>query len=171
MFCGEGAEGMACLRRVVAEIEARSGPADARAAAQALVEPRALLRAFGRRRRLSHGTSPRLPHLRARPVATDVARIHSEEIDMDDAPTGLDKSRQAAADDRYVSQLENENSFLKTQVAVKDTQIAALLERDHETNSLINGLQRMLAPLLGSPDRHPPTTVMHTDQPGAGTQA
>jgi hypothetical protein len=33
---------------------------------------------------------------------------------------------------------------------VKDTQIAALLERDkEETNYLVGGLQTMLAPLLG----------------------
>ena len=50
-----------------------------------------------------------------------------------------------------MSQLEVENTFLKTQVSVKDTQIAALLERDHETNALINGLQRMLGPLLAAP--------------------
>jgi hypothetical protein len=107
----------------------------------------------------------------SRQAAADVARPDRQEIEKDDAPTGLDTSRQAAAEDRYMSQLETENSFLKTQVAVKDTQIAALLERDHETNSLINGLQRMLAPLLGSPDRHSPTTVKHTDQSEAGTQA
>jgi hypothetical protein len=107
----------------------------------------------------------------SRQAAADVARPDRKEIEKDVAPTGLDQSRHVAADDRYMSQLETENSFLKTQVAVKDTQIAALLERDHETNSLINGLQRMLAPLLGSPDRHPPTTVMHGNQSEAGTQA
>jgi hypothetical protein len=107
----------------------------------------------------------------SRHVAVDVAPPNRQEIDKDDAPTGLDMSRQAAAEDRYLSQLETENSFLKTQVAVKDTQIAALLERDHETNALINGLQRMLAPLLGAPDRHPPTTVKHTDQSEGETQA
>jgi hypothetical protein len=107
----------------------------------------------------------------SRQAAADVARPDRQELEKDDAPTGLDMSRQVAAEDRYMSQLETENSFLKTQVAVKDTQIAALLERDHETNSLINGLQRMLAPLLGAPDRHPPTTIKHTDQPEAGTQA
>jgi len=32
---------------------------------------------------------------------------------------------------------------------VKDTQIAALLERDKETNYLVRELQRILAPLLG----------------------
>jgi hypothetical protein len=32
---------------------------------------------------------------------------------------------------------------------VKDTQIAALLERDNEANYLVRGLQTMLAPFLG----------------------
>ncbi len=57
---------------------------------------------------------------------------------------------------RYVAQLESENEmlrehvvFLRDQAHVKDSQIAALLERDKETNYLVRGLQTMLAPLLG----------------------
>ena len=57
---------------------------------------------------------------------------------------------------RYVAQVESENTmlkehvvFLREQAQVKDTQIAALLERDKETNYLVRGLQTMLAPLLG----------------------
>lgn len=48
----------------------------------------------------------------------------------------------------YVSQLENENEFLRSQIKVKDSTIEALLERDRETNHLIAGLQRILDPLL-----------------------
>jgi hypothetical protein len=47
--------------------------------------------------------------------------------------------------------LEDENTFLRDQVVVKDTQIGALLERDKETNTLIHRLQAMLAPLLVAP--------------------
>src|ERR1017187_5746251 len=54
-------------------------------------------------------------------------------------------------DERYVTRLENENTFLREQVVVKDTQIGALLERDKETNTLIHRLQAMLAPLLVAP--------------------
>jgi hypothetical protein len=54
-------------------------------------------------------------------------------------------------DDRYVTRLEDENTFLREQVVVKDTQIGALLERDKETNTLIHRLQAMLAPLLVAP--------------------
>lgn len=53
--------------------------------------------------------------------------------------------------DRYVERLESENEFLRSQITVKDGQIAlkdktidALLERDRETNILIAGLQKML---------------------------
>lgn len=73
------------------------------------------------------------------------------------AATGRDKSRQAAtsdADTRYVARLESEVDFLRGQVATKDAQIKELTERSRETNVLIGGLQRMLAPLLGSPDPH-----------------
>ncbi len=54
-------------------------------------------------------------------------------------------------DERYITRLEEENTFLREQVVVKDTQIGALLERDKETNTLIHRLQAMLAPLLVAP--------------------
>jgi hypothetical protein len=61
--------------------------------------------------------------------------------------TGHDQSRPVAAE--YVSRLESENDFLRTQINVKDEQIKDLMERARETNHLIAGLQRMLTPLLG----------------------
>ena len=36
---------------------------------------------------------------------------------------------------------------------MKDKQIADQQERSRETNLLLNGLQRLLAPLLSAPDR------------------
>jgi hypothetical protein len=57
---------------------------------------------------------------------------------------------------QYVARLESENVFLRDQIGVKDTQIAALLERDKETNFLIRGLQTMLSPLLGGGERPDP---------------
>lgn len=53
-------------------------------------------------------------------------------------------------DERYRTRLEDENLFLRGQVERKDKTIEALLERDRETNMLVNQLQRMLAPLLMS---------------------
>ena len=97
----------------------------------------------------------------SRQVATHVAREESQKPAHEDPASSPDPSRQVATDDRYLTQLESENVFLKSQITSKDTQIAALLERDHETNTLINGLQRMLAPLLTAPDANrredPPT--------------
>lgn len=99
----------------------------------------------------------------SRPVATDTTT-------KEPAPgtaTGDDKQRPVATavpdDSRYVAALERENDFLRGQITVKDTQISELTERSRETNVLIGGLQRLLAPLLGSPDPHPATKVEHSD--------
>lgn len=53
--------------------------------------------------------------------------------------------------EREVAHLKEDKEFLREQVKTKDVQIAALLERDRETNILVGSLQRMLAPLLGGP--------------------
>jgi hypothetical protein len=50
---------------------------------------------------------------------------------------------------------------------VKDKQIAEQQERAHETNTLINGLQRLLAPLLAAPE-NPRAREMHEHQPENG---
>jgi hypothetical protein len=57
----------------------------------------------------------------------------------------------------YESQLENENSFLRSQITVKDSQIMVLqetvkhiIERDKETNVLMQGFQGLFSKLLGS---------------------
>jgi hypothetical protein len=60
-----------------------------------------------------------------------------------------DVSGVVAVLERENTVLRQQNEFLYRQVDVKDTQIAALLERDKETNYLVRGLQTMLAPLLG----------------------
>ncbi len=86
------------------------------------------------------------------------------------APENIDRQTPPQSDmSRYVAQVESENAmlkehvaFLKDQTLVKDTQIAALLERDKETNYLVRGLQQMLAPLLsrgGEPTT--PTPLAH----------
>jgi hypothetical protein len=110
----------------------------------------------------------------SRQTATDVARQDSHQIPLEEDPTGLDRSRQVAAieaeSSRYVGRLEGEVEFLRGQIGTKDAQIKELTERSRETNLLIGGLQRMLAPLLGSPDPHPPTTVSHAEKPETGGQ-
>jgi hypothetical protein len=57
--------------------------------------------------------------------------------------------------------------ILRGQITVKDALIAELTERRRETNVLIGGLQRLLAPLLRSLDPHSTTTVEHSDIPRA----
>ena len=98
-----------------------------------------------------------------RHVATDVAGEINEIEPQHEAATGTDNPRQAAtepelsrpvaADTRIIELLERDNEFLRGQIAVKDSQIAEMQERAHETNTLINGLQRLLAPLLAAPER------------------
>lgn len=65
-------------------------------------------------------------------------------------------SRHVALLEREVERLTEDKIFLRDQVKTKDEQIAALLERDRETNFLVQGLQKMLAPLLGGGRREPP---------------
>jgi hypothetical protein len=65
-----------------------------------------------------------------------------------------DPSRQDATSpdtSRYVAQLEKENEFMRSQIGVKDMQIKELTERARETNMLVAGLQKLLAPLLSAP--------------------
>jgi hypothetical protein len=68
-------------------------------------------------------------------------------------------------DERYITRLESENEFLRGQIGVKDTQIAEMKERARETNVLIGGLQKLLAPLLSAPAEH------RADNHGSGTAA
>jgi hypothetical protein len=99
----------------------------------------------------------------SRLVATDVAGKNNNETPRQAAATSGDESRQAAteipvsqpvaASTRIIDLLERENELLRGQLAVKDKQIAEQSERARETNLLINGLQRMLGPLLSAPER------------------
>jgi hypothetical protein len=107
----------------------------------------------------------------SRQVATDVVAPENQEPTKEVPATSPDQSRQVPTavpeDSRYVAALERENDFLRGQITVKDTQISELTERSRETNVLIGGLQRLLAPLLRSPDPHSTTTVEHSDIPRA----
>ena len=55
----------------------------------------------------------------------------------------------AGGNSRYVGLLEKVNAAQAEELRIKNEQIAALLERDRETNFLIRGLQT--TPLLGAP--------------------
>ena len=101
---------------------------------------------------MSHTVAPEVePH-----PHTDAPRASAPDRD-NDAPQFVERQSPPHPDvSHFVAHLENENSmlrdqvvFLRDQVGVKDTQLAALLERDKETTYLVRGLQTMLAPLLG----------------------
>ncbi len=97
-----------------------------------------------------HGPIPATEALNAqRPEATNT---------LEPAQTNHDQPRHVVPDPslspRYVERIEAENAFLRNQVDKKDQQIDALLERDRETNVLVQGLQRMLGPLLGMPGQN-----------------
>ncbi|MEH2551646.1 hypothetical protein V1283_008291 [Bradyrhizobium sp. AZCC 2262] len=102
----------------------------------------------------------------SRPVATTATTedVATKTATTDDrsrqGTTGGDEAQRlatTAAETKYVEQLEkrleekdNEITFLRSEVGVKNDQIKDLTERARETNHLIAGLQKMLGPLLGS---------------------
>lgn len=65
------------------------------------------------------------------------------------APAQPDVSRYVAGLEREVERLLEDKNFDREQIKTKDSQIAALLERDRETNILVRGLQQMIPQLLG----------------------
>jgi hypothetical protein len=123
-----------------------------------MITPESVARHIAQIAELASATSHGLP----RPAAIDVAAPNVAETTTVAAVTSPDSSRQVATDDRYVARLEGEVDFLRGQVTTKDLQIRELTERSRETNVLIGGLQRLLAPLLGSPDPHPPKAENQT---------
>lgn len=96
-------------------------------------------------------------------VATSVVQAdqqRSVELSIDGGSQSATPVTDGKHEYRYVTRLENENDFLKSQIKVKDDQINDLTERAHETNSLIAGLQRMLSPMLSRrDDLRPPEEV------------
>jgi hypothetical protein len=85
---------------------------------------------------------------------------NKEENEAQPAANNPEQSRLVATvrvtDERYVARREGEVEFLRGQIGTKDAQIKEMTERSRETNVLIGGLQRMLAPLLVSPNHKEP---------------
>jgi hypothetical protein len=92
-------------------------------------------------RQVATGHGHEIPDLIERQPATEPQRDPNEPRQV---PTETESEK------RYVTRLESDIAFLRTQISVKDSQIKDLTERARETNHLIGGLQRMLSPLLGS---------------------
>jgi hypothetical protein len=107
-----------------------------------------------------------------RPDANGRVLENETSTEQKDDPSIREQSRPSAPDDRYVTLLESQNEFLRDQINRKDhqiqqrdTQVEAMIERDRETNILIEQLQRRI-PMLAQPERREDATPMlHTDIP------
>ena len=92
--------------------------------------------------------------------ATHVAAGNGDEPERQPRTATTDEPRPVATGpdltERYINRLEGEVTFLRDELTTKNAQIKELTERSRETNVLIGGLQRLLAPMLGSPDPHRP---------------
>jgi hypothetical protein len=101
-------------------------------------------------------------HDMSRHVATPIVSENYEEPRRHVPPTSDDAPRLVATSPdittKYIDRLEGEVGFLRDELKTKNEQIKELTERSRETNVLIGGLQRLLAPMLRSPDPHPPKT-------------
>jgi len=95
-----------------------------------------------------NGAEPMVTADPPRPSAADRDE-ETEIISERPSATEPDTSGVVAVLERENTTLREQGEFFRRQIEVKDTQIAALLERDKETNYIVRGLQTMLAPLLG----------------------
>jgi hypothetical protein len=89
-------------------------------------------------------------------LETPDEKRHSGTTTTDDTARHVATSPDIAS--KYTARLEDEVVFLREEIATKNLQIKELSERSRETNVLIGGLQRMLSPLLGSPDQRRSTS-------------
>jgi len=123
-----------------------------------LVSPESVARHIAELDEVSATTRAAANRDQPRPAAADGAAMDQARLQQPPTPTDDDRPRLAATSpdvpSRYVARLEDENQFLRDQVAVKDHQIGDLTERARETNHLIAGLQKMLTPLLSRPADH-----------------
>jgi hypothetical protein len=110
---------------------------------------------------------------RTRPDATVRVTEIQGDPDKNDSASVREQPRPDAPDTRYVTQLESNNAFLRAQIDRKDhqieqrdNQVEAMIERDRETNILIEQLQRRI-PMLPQPERRGEEArpMLHTDFP------
>lgn len=97
--------------------------------------------------------------------------VVAQEPAENDGTTVREQPRPDAASDRYVAQLEKENAHLYEQIDRKDreierrdNQIEAMIERDRETNILIESLQRRI-PLPEGRRSEEPRPMPHSELP------
>ncbi len=109
-----------------------------------------------------------------RPAVANPAEEIAQLTEARPAATSTDKPRPTEANEdavsRYVARLEDENLFLRKQVAVKDDQIKGLSGLIEQSNLLTAGLHNLLTPLLGRGGTPPSEERVHTysSDEGAG---
>jgi hypothetical protein len=93
---------------------------------------------------------------------------HTFLLSVEKAADRYAATRPDAGDDHYIGQLEKrlnekarEIGFLRSKIVVKNDEIKDLTERARETNHLIAALQRMLSPLLGTPEQRQGSDPVH----------
>ena len=117
----------------------------------------------------------------SRPDAAVRSQEVAEQPAENDRASVREQSRPDAADSRYVVRLESENAYLREQndkkdqqLERRDRQIEAMIDRDLETNVLMQRLQEFI-PRLPQPERRgeDARAMPHTDIPndGAGDNA
>ncbi|WP_294538196.1 hypothetical protein [uncultured Rhodoblastus sp.] len=102
-------------------------------------------------------TAPRqgaTEHDLSRTVADDISKENGNSRENHSQDTSRQGATVPDIAGKYIDRLEGEVTFLREEISTKNAQIKELTERSRETNVLIGGLQRMLSPLLGSPDPH-----------------
>jgi hypothetical protein len=87
------------------------------------------------------------------PLAPAGSESTSEEYKSEQTGTRSDTLRYVQQLEKRLDEKDGEIGFLRSEVAVKNDQIKDLTERARETNHLIAGLQKMLSPLLGTPEQ------------------
>ena len=97
---------------------------------------------------------------------TEPVSVRTENIDKP-AASNEGQAVISADNSKYVALLERINEQQAKEIDVKNQQIAAMLERDRETNILFRGLQTMLAPLLGNGSSEPKDKIISRESTGS----
>ena len=97
---------------------------------------------------------------------TEPVNVQNETIDRP-ATSSEGQAAITADNSKYVALLEKINEQQAKEIDIKNQQIAAMLERDRETNFLFRGLQTMLVPLLGNGNSEPKDKIISHESTGS----
>jgi hypothetical protein len=105
-------------------------------------------------------------HEQSRLIATSHAIKIKDDSELRQPTTDNELSRPlaTASDEKYVALLVQNLEFLRSEIAVKNTQISELTERNRETNVLVGNLQNLLRPLLHKPGERLDSIIDHRSE-------